>query len=213
MTGPFAGGSLELLTVTPQALDRIRAMLHKAGREGYWLRVELTGRSEADFLYRLTFIPSELHKPEDRLQPLDGLRLVIDPLSARYLTGAKLRYVESAEESGFKIDNPNPLWRDPLAEQVNEVIERQVNPGIAVHGGRVTLLDVDQGVAYLNMSGGCQGCGLAKVTLQQGVEKMIRQAVPEIVQVVDTTDHALGRSPYYRSSQGESPLAGTGPRR
>jgi len=110
-----AGASQDLITVTPQALGRIRATLREAGREGYWLRVELVGRGEAGFLYRLTFIPSELHEPEDILQPLDRLRLVIDPLSARYLTGATLRYLESAKESGFKIDNPNPLWRDPLA--------------------------------------------------------------------------------------------------
>jgi Fe-S cluster biogenesis protein NfuA len=90
---------------------------------------------------------------------------------------------------------------------VDEVIEHKVNPGIAMHGGQVTLLDVDHGVAYINKSGGCQGCGLANVTLKQGVERMIREAAPEIVQVVDTTQHALGVNPYYRSPQGESPLA------
>jgi Fe/S biogenesis protein NfuA len=115
--------------------------------------------------------------------------------------------MQSPEERGFKIDNPNPLWHDPLAAQVQAVIEQKVNPGIAVHGGRVTLLDVDQGVAYINMSGGCQGCGLASVTLKQGVEKMIRESAPEIVQVIDTTEHALGLHPYFRTPQGESPLA------
>lgn len=196
-----------LLTITPQALEQAQRLLREAGREGNWLRVEVVGRSQADFIYRLIFIPADLRKPEDTLQQADGLHLVFDPLSARYLTGSTLRYVQSPEESGFKIDNPNPLWRDPLGARVQAVIEQQVNPGIAVHGGRVTLLDVHQGVAYINMSGGCQGCGLASVTLKQGVEKMIRESAPEITQVVDTTEHALGVKPYYRSHQGQSPLA------
>jgi Fe/S biogenesis protein NfuA len=207
MDRPPESHSQTLLTITPQALEQARRLLREAGREGYWLRVEVVGRSDTDFIYRLIFIPADLRKPEDTLQQADGLHLVFDPLSARYLAGSTLRYVQSPEESGFKIDNPNPLWRDPLGSRVQAVIEQKVNPGIAVHGGRVTLLDVDQGVAYINMSGGCQGCGLASVTLKQGVEKMIRESAPEITQVVDTTEHALGVSPYYRSPQGQSPLA------
>jgi Fe/S biogenesis protein NfuA len=195
------------LTVTAQAVEQARRLLREAGREGYWLRIEVVGRSDSDFLYRLIFIPADLRKPEDTLQEADGLQLVFDPLSVRYLADSTLRYVQSPKESGFKIDNPNPLWHDPLAAQVQAVIEQKVNPGIAVHGGRVTLLDVDQGVAYINMSGGCQGCGLASVTLKQGVEKMIRESAPEIVQVIDTTEHALGLHPYFRTPQGESPLA------
>jgi len=197
----------DMLTVTPQAQERIRHLLQQAGRQGYWLRIEVIGRRDGDFIYRLIFIPSDLRKPEDMLQEAEGQHLVFDPLSARYLAGSTLSFVEGPDESGFKIDNPNPLWHDPLAAQVDEVIERKVNPGIAMHGGQVTLLDVDHGVAYINMSGGCQGCGLANVTLKQGVERMIREAAPEIVQVVDTTEHALGVNPYYRSPQGESPLA------
>jgi len=199
--------NLEMLKVTPQALERIRHLLQQAGREGYWLRIEVIGRRDGDFIYRLIFIPSDLRKPEDALQETEGQHLVFDPLSARYLAGSTLRFVEGPDESGFKIENPNPLWHDPVAAQVDEVIEHKVNPGIAMHGGQVTLLDVDHGVAYINMSGGCQGCGLANVTLKQGVERMIREAAPEIVQVVDTTEHALGVNPYYRSPQGESPLA------
>lgn len=195
------------LTVTPQASERIRHLLREAGREGYRLRVEVVGRGESDFDYRLVFVPADVHRPEDLLLETDGLSLVLDPLSARYLPGSTLRYVESPEQTGFQIENPNPLWHDPLGARINEVIEQQVNPGIAVHAGRVTLLDVDRGVAYIRMSGGCQGCGLAAVTLKQGVEKMIREAAPEIAQVVDTTDHARGTNPFYRSPQGQSPLA------
>lgn len=196
-----------MLEITREAQAKIRQLLHQAGREGYWLRLEIIGRSEADFIYRLIFIPPELQKPDDTSLEIDSVQVVLDPLSARYLQGATLRYVETPEESGFKIDNPNPLWHDPQAARVNQVIEQQINPGIAVHGGRITLLDVDQGVAYINMSGGCQGCGMANVTLKQGVERMIQETAPEITRVVDSTEHALGVNPYYNSPQGKSPLS------
>ncbi len=84
----------------------------------------------------------------------------------------------------------------------------QINPSIAIHGGHVTLLDVQDNVAYVNMGRGCQGCGLASVTLRQGVEKMIMEVVPSIKRLVDTTDHTLGVNPYFqRQASGESRLA------
>jgi len=83
----------------------------------------------------------------------------------------------------------------------------QINPSIAIHGRHVTLLDVQDNVAYVNLGGGCQGCGLAIVTLRQGVEKMIMEVVPSIEGLVDTTDHTLSVNPYFqRQASGESPL-------
>src|SRR3989304_3271743 len=143
----------DMLKVTPQALERIRHLLQQAGREGYWLRIEVIGRRDSDFIYRLVFIPSDLRKPEDALQETEGQHLVFDPLSARYLAGSTLRFVDGPDQSGFKIVNPNPLWHDPLAAQVDEWIEHKVKPGIAMHGGQGTLLDVGHGVGHINMRG------------------------------------------------------------
>ncbi len=78
---------------------------------------------------------------------------------------------------------------------------------IASHRGQVTLLDVKDGVAYIEFGGGCQGCGMANMTLKHGVDAMIREAIPEIKQVLDTTDHAAGKNPYYRRTDaGVSPM-------
>jgi Fe/S biogenesis protein NfuA len=82
------------------------------------------------------------------------------------------------------------------------VIDEQVNPGIASHGGRATLIDVKDMVVYVELGGGCQGCAMASVTLKQGVERMIKHAVPEIREVIDTTDHAGGTNPYFESAKG-----------
>ncbi|NIS80900.1 MAG: iron-sulfur cluster assembly accessory protein, partial [Anaerolineales bacterium] len=99
------------------------------------------------------------------------------------------------------------LWSDATSQAVQELIDTKVNPVIASHRGQVTLLDVKDGVAYIEFGGGCQGCGMANMTLKHGVDAMIREAIPEIKQVLDTTDHAAGKNPYYRRTDaGVSPM-------
>jgi Fe/S biogenesis protein NfuA len=87
----------------------------------------------------------------------------------------------------------------PVAQRVLHVLDEQVNPAIAAHGGRADLVAVEEPVAYLHLSGGCQGCGMAAATLRQGIEAMIFEAVPEVTEVVDVTDHASGTNPYYKA--------------
>jgi Fe/S biogenesis protein NfuA len=88
-----------------------------------------------------------------------------------------------------------------VAQRVIQVLDRQVNPTIAAHGGRAELVAVEQGTAYLRLSGGCQGCAMATVTLSQGIEAAITQAVPEITSVVDVTDHQSGTNPYFEAAK------------
>jgi Fe/S biogenesis protein NfuA len=88
-----------------------------------------------------------------------------------------------------------------LAQRVIEILERDVNPAIAAHGGRADLVAVEEDAAYLRLSGGCQGCGMATVTLGQGIEVAITEAVPEIERVVDVTDHASGTNPYFEPAK------------
>ena len=91
---------------------------------------------------------------------------------------------------------------------MQELLDREINPAIAAHGGWIQLLDVKDDVVYISMGGGCHGCGMADVTLRQGVEVRIKETVPDIRAVVDTTDHAGGTNPYYRGAvPGASPLA------
>jgi len=88
-----------------------------------------------------------------------------------------------------------------VREKIQYLLDTAINPAVAGHGGRVSLIDVKGNVVYLQMGGGCQGCGQADVTLKQGVERMIREEVPEVLEILDVTDHAGGRNPYYAPSK------------
>ena len=89
---------------------------------------------------------------------------------------------------------------EEIRRRVQEVLDTRINPSVAAHGGHVGLIDVNENVVYLQLGGGCQGCGMADVTLKQGIEVEIRAAVPEVGDILDSTDHAAGRNPYYTPS-------------
>ena len=93
-----------------------------------------------------------------------------------------------------------PVARE-IAEKLQTVIDQQINPALALHGGFVKLVDVQGTTAYIELGGGCRGCGMVDVTLKQGIEVMIKQSVPEITEILDSTDHASGRNPYYQPSK------------
>ena len=90
---------------------------------------------------------------------------------------------------------------DALYERVADLFEHDVNPMVARHGGRVELIDVQDAVVMVRMAGGCQGCGMADVTLRQGIEAMLQQHVPEVKGVVDITDHTAGSNPYFAAAK------------
>ena len=90
---------------------------------------------------------------------------------------------------------------DALYERVADLFESQVNPMVARHGGRVELIDVQDAVVMVRLAGGCQGCGMADVTLRQGIEAMLQQHVPDVKGVVDITDHAAGSNPYFAAAK------------
>ena len=197
-----------MFTVTEVAKNKVLALLESQGKKGSALRVAITGRGPGGFQYDLRFVEGGDKGPEDVVEDAGGFQVFIDSASAQNLNGATLEFVEGIHQSGFSVDNPNSIWTEPKAKAIQEVIDTQINPGVASHGGFVTLLDVKEDTAYIALGGGCQGCGMANVTLKQGIEVLIKQAVPEITQVVDTTDHAGGTNPYYQPSKGgQSPLA------
>jgi Fe/S biogenesis protein NfuA len=140
---------------------------------------------------------------EDRVVAMDGFQVLMDQASVERIEGATVEWVENDRGTGFEVHNPNvrKLGENapagPLAERVRQVLEARVNPAVASHGGEITLVDVDGDTVYLELGGGCQGCGMARVTLKQGVEKMLKEAIPEIAGIVDVTDHAAGANPYY----------------
>ncbi|MEJ2146991.1 MAG: NifU family protein [Acidobacteriota bacterium] len=139
----------------------------------------------------------------------DGLELVIDPNSASNLNGASVDFEDRVVRSGFKFNNPNKpevpeVGSGPrgdltgsTAERVQQLLDRELNPAVAAHGGRINFVGVKDNKVYLSFGGGCHGCGMVDVTLKQGVEARIRELIPEIEEVVDTTDHSSGQNPFY----------------
>jgi Fe-S cluster biogenesis protein NfuA len=97
---------------------------------------------------------------------------------------------------------PKPGLDTAEARAIQELLDQRINPSVAMHGGHIALIDVKDDIAYIRMEGGCQGCGMASVTLKQGVETAIKEAVPSITQVLDSTDHAEGENPYFQPSKG-----------
>ena len=197
-----------MLTITDAAKKKVLALLEGEEQKDLALRVAIRGRGPGGFRYELQFVGAGERGAEDTVVNAGGFDVLVDPDSAPNLKGATVDFLDGVTESGFKIDNPNPLWTDPKAQAVQEVIDTQINPGVASHGGHVALLDVKDDIAYIALGGGCQGCGMADVTLKQGIEVLLKEAVPEIHQVIDTTDHAAGKNPYYQPSKGgTSPFA------
>ena len=187
----------QLIQLTPIAKERVKSIIDSEDLEVEGLRVSITGRTTNTFEYSLG-LEVELH-PDDVVIDLGDLKVLVDSQSMDSLKGSIIDYVEDLNASGFRVDNPNqPTWDDSRAQKIQELIDTRINPSVASHGGNIQLLDVTEDSVYVHMGGGCQGCGQAAATLKQGVQAMIQEEFPEIVNIIDTTDHAAGTNPYYQ---------------
>jgi Fe/S biogenesis protein NfuA len=189
------------LHITDAAREKIIGFMAARNKPDGALRVAIDGRTAQGFRYAMGVVDRSDRTDEDRVFDGGGFLIYMDPVSVENMTGATVDYVDDVAAGGIKIENPNPVWRDPVAIQVQGVLDEKINPGVASHGGYVELLGVQDGTAYVLLGGGCQGCGLADVTLKQGIEVIIKEAVPAITAVVDQTDHASGTNPYYQPAK------------
>jgi Fe/S biogenesis protein NfuA len=210
--------TFDVLTLTDEARKVVLdALSNETPSETLALWIEVTGTRGPGYSYDLYF--SELNlAPDDAAIGRDGDVTIVVPLaSVERLRGSRLEFA-SEGGGGLVLVNPN----NPTPEEVNPgvpanilalgiegplatvaltVLEEQVNPSIAAHGGRADLvaLDEESKTAYIKLSGGCQGCAMSRLTLSQGIETMLREAIPELVGVLDVTDHASGDNPFYTS--------------
>jgi Fe/S biogenesis protein NfuA len=198
-----------LLTITPAALERI---LEVRGGEpepetlALWL--EVNGVQGNAFTYDMYFRRVDEAGEQDLVQHGDDLSVVVPEEHADNIRGSTL----DLSGGGLVLQNPNSPQlapsvaadldlSDPVVARVVEVLDTQINPQIAAHGGFAELVAIEAPIAYLRMGGGCQGCGMAAVTLSQGIEVALLESVPEITEVVDVTDHASGSNPYYEAAK------------
>jgi Fe/S biogenesis protein NfuA len=190
----------------------IRDGEENAGSLALWL--EINGSSHGSYTYDMWFQQASDAGPTDAVVDEGGLQVIVAASSVDNMRGATLDVGDSGGEQGLVMLNPNspPSARpavdlpgadlsDPVSQRILQVLEQQVNPQIAMHGGWAELVAFDDGTAYVRMEGGCQGCGLAAVTLSQGITVAIQDAVVEVTAVVDVTDHQSGANPYYEAAK------------
>lgn len=203
----------QIFTLTLNARDKVRRVLaQEPDPAGYALWVEVSGVSRGAYEHRLRIAPLAEAGPDHLIQADDDLSIVVPAGDVEKVRGSTITIDGDPLYGRVVVVNPNPVVSPAIpvvggelggdvAQRVAQVLELTVNPAIAMHGGRAELVAVEGDTAYLRLSGGCQGCGMARVTLSQGIEVAIREAVPEIVNLVDVTDHASGSDPYYESAK------------
>ena len=220
MTFDSAATDQPLVEVTDAARDLVlayRGHSDKPNPERLAMWIEITGVSGTGFSYDMYLKSVDDATPEDAVvTAAQGLQVVIPAGSVDQMRGSTIDLSDSPGGGGLFVRNPQSpspavggtgpspstaAPTGPVAERVISVLDHQINPAIAAHGGHAELVAVEDDTAYLRLSGGCQGCGMASVTLSQGIEVALRDSVPEISRVVDVTDHAAGANPYYEAAK------------
>lgn len=195
----------KVLSISPDALEMIVQLRdQEPGDDEYGLSIAIRGVMGFQFNYDLAFVPLADRSENERVEKHGDLSVIIPESDVENLDGASLELTPQ----GLTMNNPNtpappPMaaprgdLTGPMAEKVQQVLIEQVNPAIAAHGGAAELVSADEDTAYLRMLGGCQGCGMAAATLRQGIERILKDSIPELAAVVDVTDHQAGENPYY----------------
>jgi Fe/S biogenesis protein NfuA len=198
-----------MIQITPAAREKIQDFVEADVVRDPALRIELDRDSPSPFGrgYMISLVEREDRAKTEIAINVDGIRVFLNLDTSNLLSGAVVEWIEEDGESGFRVKDPNDkpkvaaapgvVHSNPLANRVQQVIDEQINPRIAAHGGAVELVDLDDDKLYIRMAGGCQGCAASAATLRLGVEREVRDAVPEIREIVDVTDHSAGVNPYY----------------
>ena len=176
------------------------------------LRVAVVGVSGQDYRYDLAFEPVADATDDDHREIVpagdaEPLVVLMPSDSVDKLRGAVLDVPSMAGQAGLVIKNPNrpsPLLdvgdltlEGDVPEKIRQLLDEAINPSLAAHGGFASLVGVEGSTAYLTMGGGCQGCSLSQATMVQGIAAAITEAIPEVTNVVDATDHSAGENPFY----------------
>jgi Fe/S biogenesis protein NfuA len=193
-----------MIEVSRNAQKYFKRLIDQQDLPGLGLRISVidpgTPRASCD----LQFCPQGEHEATDQGMEFSDFNLYVAQDSADWLTEAEIDFEEDNAGGQLSIKAPNikgnmPAETADLQDRVAWIIETEINPGLASHGGHVALEEITPDMAVvLRFGGGCQGCGMADVTLKQGIEKSLKGHFPEITALIDATDHATGENPYYQ---------------
>lgn len=197
-----------MLTISDSASAHFNRLIQQQDIPGLGIRMQVTNAGLPNADCRLEFCePADLAGDEWALD-CNGFTLYVEAASMPYLDDANVDYEANATGGQLSVRAPKIKGQAPAAdagldERVRHLLDVEINPQIAAHGGRVSLVEIAAGnIVVLRFGGGCHGCGMADVTLKQGIERTLRERLPEITEVRDATDHASGSDPYYRGQRG-----------
>jgi Fe/S biogenesis protein NfuA len=214
ITGPIPAtpkGQRDMIAITEPAQHYFQRLIAQQDEEDLALRISVNHAGTPGAACDLQFSPKGQEMPDDVVVPFDGFKLFVAKASERWLEEAEIDFEEDPTGGQLTIKAPGikgsqPGAEAPIEERVAWLLDTEINPSLAAHGGRVGLIEVtDQKEVILQFGGGCQGCGMADVTMKQGIEQSLKRHIPEITAVKDATDHQSGTNPYYGSgAEGES---------
>ncbi|WP_454892278.1 Fe-S biogenesis protein NfuA [Aestuariirhabdus haliotis] len=192
-----------LITITESAQDYLAELLAKQEVEGIGIRVFITQPGTPYAETCIAYCKPGEENPEDKVMELKGFNAFIDTDSETYLEEALVDYAADRMGGQLTIKAPNAkvpkIGEDSsVSERINYYLVTEINPGLASHGGQVDLVEVVEDYAVLRFGGGCQGCGMADVTLKEGIEKTLLSRIPELKGVRDVTDHSERANAYYK---------------
>lgn len=198
----------QVIVVTEAALAKVLEIRNEEDDPtGLALRVSITGSQGVDYVYDLAFLELDAAPDDDIRWEIGDLSLLVPSDDREKLAGATLDLPNNPTQGGLVVRNPNrpnPLGdmgtlelTGELPERVGQLIAERINPALASHGGYATLIGVEGSTAYVTMGGGCQGCSMSAATLTEGIRSAILEAIPEILDVIDATDHSAGENPFY----------------
>ncbi|MEJ6657037.1 MAG: Fe-S biogenesis protein NfuA [Pseudomonas sp.] len=188
---------------TETAQTYLADLLSKQDTDGIGIRVFITQPGTPYAETCIAYCKPGEEKPEDTVINLPILRVWLDATSEPFLEDAVVDYATDRMGGQLTIKAPNakvPMVNDdsPLNDRINYLLQTEINPGLASHGGEIKLIDVvEDGIAVLQFGGGCQGCGMVDVTLKEGIEKTLVARIPELNGVRDVTDHTVKENAYY----------------
>ncbi|GAA4504160.1 Fe-S biogenesis protein NfuA [Pseudaeromonas paramecii] len=192
-----------MISISESAQAHFNKLLEKQP-EGTNIRVFVMNPGTPSAECGVSYCPADAVEPEDIHLPFTGFDALVDPLSAPYLEDAQIDFVVDNLGSQLTLKAPNAKMRKvaddaSLIERVEYVIQSQVNPSLAGHGGKVTLLEItEDNYAILQFGGGCNGCSMVDVTLKEGIEKQLLELFPgELAGVKDATEHQRGDHSFY----------------
>ncbi len=191
-----------MIKITDIAQQKIREAIKNNTDSVIGIRMLAQAHSPFQVQYGLAFVTEKGASPKDIVINFEGFNIYIEEDLKAHLEGVTLDFQDGVHGSGFKfLDTPRvpKEYKGTIAEKVVKVIDEEINPSIAGHGGFVSLVDIKGTEVIIRMGGGCQGCGMANVTLKEGIEVALKRAIPEITAIYDVTEHANGKNPYYKS--------------